>query len=117
MRRPALLLFLLLALPGAAAAANGPELYGRYCLACHGPMGAGQASPSRTIGPPLPGVGALAADFYLETGYMPLKRNGLQPRRSRLFLSERQIRALVAYVASLGRGPTIPTPHPERGDV
>ena len=96
MRRLALLLCMSLALPGAAAAANGPELYGRYCLACHGPSGEGQSSPSRTIGPPLRGVGALAADFYLETGYMPLKRNGLQPRRSRLALSERQIRGGIA---------------------
>ena len=30
---------------------------------------------------------------------------------------EREIRALVAYVASLGTGPPIPTPHPERGNV
>ena len=62
-------------------------------------------------------MGALAADFYLSTGYMPLKRNGIQPRRSRLLLSQRQIRALVSYVASLGKGPGIPTPHPERGNL
>ena len=77
----------------------------------------GQRPPSHTIGPPLRGVGALAADFYLRTGYMPLKRNGTQPRRSRLLLHRAQIRALVAYVASLGKGPAIPTPHPERGNL
>jgi ubiquinol-cytochrome c reductase cytochrome c subunit len=117
MRRRALILVLLLALPGVAAASNGKQLYGMYCLKCHGPNGAGQTKPSPTIGPPLQGVGALAADFYLHTGYMPLKQNGLQPRRSRLLLSERQIQALIAYVASLGRGPAIPTPHPERGNL
>jgi ubiquinol-cytochrome c reductase cytochrome c subunit len=117
MRRRALILVLLLALPGVAAASNGKQLYGTYCLKCHGPNGAGQTKPSPTIGPPLQGVGALAADFYLHTGYMPLKQNGLQPRRSRLLLSERQIQALIAYVASLGRGPAIPTPHPERGNL
>jgi ubiquinol-cytochrome c reductase cytochrome c subunit len=117
MRRRALILVLLLALPGVAAASNGKQLYGLYCLKCHGPNGSGQTKPSPTIGPPLQDAGALAADFYLHTGYMPLKRNGLQPRRSRLLLSERQIQALIAYVASLGRGPAIPTPHPERGNL
>jgi ubiquinol-cytochrome c reductase cytochrome c subunit len=61
-------------------------------------------------------VGALAADFYLRTGYMPLRRIGLQPRRRRVFLSEHQIRALVAYVATFG-GPPIPTPRPDRGNL
>jgi ubiquinol-cytochrome c reductase cytochrome c subunit len=117
MRRRTLILVLLLALPGAAAASNGKQVYGQYCLKCHGPNGAGQAKPSPTIGPSLQGVGARAADFYLRTGYMPLKRNGLQPRRSRLLLSQQQIQALIAYVASLGPGPAIPTPHPERGNL
>jgi ubiquinol-cytochrome c reductase cytochrome c subunit len=62
-------------------------------------------------------VGALAADFYLRTGYMPLGHPGEQPWRSRLLFDDHQIRALVAYVASLGKGPPIPTPHPERGSV
>jgi len=106
-----------LALPGPAGAANGQQLYGRYCLQCHGPLGVGQRPPSHTIGPPLRGVGALAADFYLRTGYMPLKRNGIQPRRSTLLLTQRQIRALIAYVASLGKGPGLPTPQPERGNL
>jgi ubiquinol-cytochrome c reductase cytochrome c subunit len=69
------------------------------------------------MGPSLHGVGALAADFYLRTGYMPLKRNGIQPRRSRLLLSNAQIDALVRYVSSLGKGPAVPRPHPERGNV
>ena len=116
MRRIAVLL-VALAIPGLASAANGQQLYGRYCLQCHGPLGVGQRAPSKTVGPSLRGVGARAADFYLSTGYMPLKRNGIQPRRSRLLLSQRQIRALVAYVASLGKGPGTPTPHPERGDL
>ncbi len=118
MRRRAVIVgVLLLALPGVGAAANGQQLYGRYCLKCHGALGAGQHPPSRTIGPPLRGVGALAADFYLRTGYMPLHKNGIQPRRSRLLLSEPQIAALIAYVASLGKGPPVPTPHPERGSL
>ena len=123
-----------LALPRSATPDSGAEegqhLYGRYCLACHGTAGNGTASP-RTVGagplreqstqealaPSLHGVGALAADFYLRTGYMPLARVGDQPRRRGLALDDQQIRALVAYVASLGKGPAIPTPHPSRGNL
>jgi ubiquinol-cytochrome c reductase cytochrome c subunit len=130
MRRLALLA-LLFALPGVAVAANGKQVYGRYCAMCHGPNAKGQTQsdavvgggPARDqkiesgIGPSLVGVGAMAADFYLRTGYMPLKRTGQQPRRSRLLLSGAQIDALVKYVASLGHGPPVPTPHPEQGDL
>jgi ubiquinol-cytochrome c reductase cytochrome c subunit len=68
-------------------------------------------------GPPLRGVGALAADFYLRTGYMPLHSAFDQPRRSHVLFSDAEIRALVAYVASLGKGPAIPKPHPGRGSL
>jgi ubiquinol-cytochrome c reductase cytochrome c subunit len=61
-------------------------------------------------------VGALAADFYLRTGYMPLQRVGEQPRRRLQVLSNSQIRALVAYVASFG-GPKIPRPQPWLGNL
>jgi ubiquinol-cytochrome c reductase cytochrome c subunit len=40
-----------------------------------------------------------------------------QPSRSRVLFSEQEIRALVAYVASLGKGPQVPRPHPERGSL
>jgi ubiquinol-cytochrome c reductase cytochrome c subunit len=109
---------------------RGQHLYGQYCVACHGAGGSGiykarriGGGPGRTqdqqpgAGPSLRGVGALAADFYLRTGYMPLPRIGLQPRRSHVFLTEPQIEALTAYVASLGTGPAVPKPHPERGDL
>jgi ubiquinol-cytochrome c reductase cytochrome c subunit len=118
-----------LALASSAAASPGKQLYGRYCVMCHGPNGAGQigrdagAGPGRDqkpqtgSGPALAGVGALAADFYLRTGYMPLKRNGIQPRRTRLLLGPREVDALIGYVASLGKGPRVPRPSPERGDL
>ncbi len=104
--------------PGTPAA-RGDHLYGRYCLSCHGPNGNGKQSRSGKTGiaPSLQGVGALAADFYLRTGYMPLPHLGLQPRRARVLFSDAQIKALVDYVASLGKGPPIPTPHPERGNL
>jgi ubiquinol-cytochrome c reductase cytochrome c subunit len=128
----ALLALAVLALPAAAAAASvaqGERLYGRFCVSCHGPNGAGRlpspsgSGPARDqmvqlgSGPPLRGVGALAADFYLRTGYMPLKRNGIQPWRSRLLLGPAEIDSLIAYVASLGKGPAVPQPHPERGNL
>jgi ubiquinol-cytochrome c reductase cytochrome c subunit len=138
MRVRALVVLLVLAAPAAAAAATadqvtrGLHLYGRYCSSCHGPNGSGQARSGSTragggpardqqvqagLGPPLVGVGARAADFYLRTGYMPLKRAGLQPRRSRLLLGPQEIDALIAYVASLGKGPPVPRPRPERGNL
>jgi quinol---cytochrome-c reductase cytochrome c subunit len=134
--RAALAAAVVLAVPAAALAAppaqvkQGLRLYGRYCVMCHGPNGSGLSTPAprgtgpardqrlqQTAGPPLRGVGALAAHFYLTTGYMPLRRIDIQPRRSRLLLGPQQIRALIAYVASLGKGPPVPTPHPERGDL
>lgn len=131
--RLALLAALVVAAPAARAAAGvtqGEHLYGRYCVSCHGMNGVGVypsreigAAPGRlqtqqhAVGPSIRGVGALAADFYVRTGYMPLQSVGVQPRRSRVLFDEQQIRALVAYVASLGGGPAIPQPHPERGDL
>ena len=111
---------LLAAGPAAAApgtpkkplAAYGYHLYGEYCLSCHGANAGGRGG----VAPSLHGVGALAADFYLRTGYMPLRHLGMQPRRELVFLSDHQIRALVAYVASFG-GFAIPKPHPELGSV
>jgi ubiquinol-cytochrome c reductase cytochrome c subunit len=124
--------FLALWFPLRAAAdpmQQGYHLYGRYCISCHAaggkgsagrPVGAGRLrteDQDTGIGPSLIGVGALAADFYLRTGYMPLPHVGMQPRRRHVFLSEGEIKALTAYVASLGAGPEIPTPHPERGSL
>lgn len=124
---------LALALAGSASAASpqvvrGQHLYGRYCSSCHGMNGVTKprtigAGPGRTqtqqqaVAPSLHGVGARAADFYLRTGYMPLAHVGLQPRRSTPIFDEGEIRALTAYVASLGHGPPIPQPHPEKGDI
>jgi ubiquinol-cytochrome c reductase cytochrome c subunit len=128
----AVLLALVVSAPASAASGSlvrlGRHLYGEYCVACHGMNGVpgGRtigAAPGRVqgteraVGPSLVGVGALAADFYLRTGYMPLAKIGLQPRRSRVLFTDHQLDALVAYVASLGPGPKVPTPHPERGDL
>jgi quinol---cytochrome-c reductase cytochrome c subunit len=119
-------------LPAAAAGPDraarlrlGQHLYGRSCITCHGARGAGIESPSPRrgagnrpgLGPSLRGVGALAADFYLRTGYMPLQSPYDVPVRKRSPFSGDQIDALVAYVASLGQGPPVPKPNPERGSL
>jgi ubiquinol-cytochrome c reductase cytochrome c subunit len=111
--------------PGTPLRELGYQLYAGNCAECHGTDGAG-VSPSSSAngagdihaaGPPLRGVGARAADFYLRTGYMPLARADVQPRRSRVLFTPREVDALVAYVASLGRGPRVPQPHAEGGNV
>jgi ubiquinol-cytochrome c reductase cytochrome c subunit len=109
--------------PGTPPVDLGRQLYGGNCATCHGGVGQGIATPGRGagdvtgLGPPLLGVGAQAADFYLRTGYMPLGNPHDQPRRSRVLFSQRELGALIAYVASLGPGPRVPTPHPERGNL
>jgi ubiquinol-cytochrome c reductase cytochrome c subunit len=136
-RRALLIAAASLALAPAAGAARGSlvqqgyHLYGQYCIACHGAAGSGTTKPGLSAGsapgrsqsgtealaPPLRGVGALSADFYLRTGYMPLPHVGMQPRRGKALFSDLQTKQLVAYVASLGNGPAIPKPHPERGSL
>jgi ubiquinol-cytochrome c reductase cytochrome c subunit len=97
----------------------GEELFAANCVRCHGIGGRGvTGGQDPTLrGPSLRGAGALAADFYLRTGYMPLADATHQPVRSRPRFDDREIRSLVAYVASLGRGPAVPTPDPAAGSV
>jgi ubiquinol-cytochrome c reductase cytochrome c subunit len=104
---------------------RGAALYAANCSQCHGVTGAGKRTPGGVsgvgntagVGPSLRGVGALAADFYLSTGYMPLQSPYDQPRRSRVIFSKRDLRALVAYVASFAPGPAVPHPDPTQGSV
>jgi ubiquinol-cytochrome c reductase cytochrome c subunit len=110
--------------PGTPPVQHGYQLYAGNCVMCHGTGGRGVYMPRNAgsggqteLGPRLRGVGAIAADFYLRTGYMPLRSAYIQPRRSRVLFSDRELRALVAYVASLGSGPPIPRPQPQRGDI
>jgi len=81
----------------------GEVLYTASCAACHGVGGVGTSN-----GPALTASGAAAADFMLRTGRMPLPEPGQIVRRSQPVFDDAQITALVAYVASLGAGPTIP---------
>ncbi|MFL5865719.1 MAG: c-type cytochrome [Thermoleophilaceae bacterium] len=101
----------------------GEQLYAGNCASCHGVDGRGIRSPRPGAGdvfgqgPPLRHVGALAADFYLRTGYMPLGDPSDEPTRRPVEFSHREVRALVDYVASLARGPAIPSPNPAAGNV
>jgi ubiquinol-cytochrome c reductase cytochrome c subunit len=97
----------------------GGELFAANCARCHGIAGRGVTSgPDPGLrGPSLRGVGALAPDFYLSTGYMPLDDARHQPVRSKPRFSTPEIRAMTQYVASLSGGPGIPNPAPERGSV
>jgi ubiquinol-cytochrome c reductase cytochrome c subunit len=101
----------------------GAQLFAGNCASCHGISGSGIASPRPGAGnilgqgPPLHGVGALAADFYLRTGYMPLSNPHDQPGPDRVLFSDKEIRSLVSYVASLGAGPPVPRPNPTAGSI
>ncbi|OLE36789.1 MAG: hypothetical protein AUG48_06165, partial [Actinobacteria bacterium 13_1_20CM_3_68_9] len=101
---------------GAAADASrverGRALFEEGCSSCHGFDARGVAGR----GPTLRGAGALAADFYLRTGRMPLSYPGEEPSRAEPRYSNRQIEAIVAYVGSFG-GPAIPRVDPERGSL
>ena len=96
--------------------ALGAELFAGNCASCHGIAGAGVSSPRpgagaiKGEGPSLRGVGAMSPDFYLRLGLMPLSNPLAEPGNERVLLSDKEIRSIVAYVASLGHGPSIPHP-------
>lgn len=96
----------------AALVSSGRGLFESSCASCHGINA--QGIPGRA--PSLHRVGALAADFYLQTGRMPLPSPRAQPLRSRPAFPQSQIKALIAYIASFG-GPPVPVVHPRRGSL
>ena len=103
----------------------GAELFAGNCSTCHGIAGSGinkgrlGAGHILGEGPSLRGVGALAPDFYLHMGFMPLRNIYSQPGplRERVLFTNKEIQSLVMYVASLGKGPGIPHPDPAAGSL
>jgi ubiquinol-cytochrome c reductase cytochrome c subunit len=83
--------------------AHGRVLYQASCAGCHGQQGEGTQN-----GPSLVGVGAAAADFYLQTGRMPLAAEKDQAEPGPRAFSQPDIADLDAFVGSLGDGPGIP---------
>jgi ubiquinol-cytochrome c reductase cytochrome c subunit len=86
-----------------AVVAAGRQLFVANCASCHGPQGQGASG-----GPAVVAAGAAAADFYLRTGRMPLSAPNQRVVPQEPHFGDPEIRALVAYVASLGEGPAIP---------
>ena len=90
--------------------AQGRELFLYGCSFCHGQNGEGvPTQDGNNFGPPLVGVGAAAVDFQVATGRMPMAQPGAQAPRKEVVYTDQEVRALAAYVASLGPGPAIPT--------
>ena len=92
--------------------AHGRQLFVSGCSSCHALNARGIAGR----GPNLVGVGALAADFYLRTGRMPLASPRDYPIRAHSVYGKNDLADLIAYIGSLG-GPPIPTVDPERGSL
>jgi len=92
---------------------QGRELFETSCSSCHGFEGKGVKGQ----GPSLLDAGESAADFYLRTGRMPLDQVGDEPLRGEPRFDEKDIRALDAYVGSLGEGPAIPKVEPAKGSA
>lgn len=84
-------------------ARQGADLFTQSCAACHGMAGAGTSQ-----GPAIADAGAALTDLMLRSGRMPLAAPGAPDQRGPVAFNDSQIRAIVAYVASLGQGPPIP---------
>jgi ubiquinol-cytochrome c reductase cytochrome c subunit len=109
--------------PPKPSVALGAQLYAGNCASCHGIDGSGINTPRHGAGdilgagPSLHGVGAMAADFYLRTGLMPLSSIHDEPGNDQVLFSPKEVRSLVDYVASLGKGPGIPDVDPGAGSL
>jgi ubiquinol-cytochrome c reductase cytochrome c subunit len=93
----------------------GRLLFDRDCAWCHGPQGEGTA-----FGPDLNGEldGGAYTDFMLRSGRMPLSDPQADAIRGTPRYPDAQIRAIVAYVGTLGgSGPDVPAPNPSLGDL
>ena len=89
---------------------QGRQLFLVGCASCHGKNAEGVVAKDGTnYGPSLVGVGAAAVDFQVGTGRMPMSNPTVQAPKKDPQYNEEEIRAMAAFVASLGPGPSIPT--------
>lgn len=97
--------------------AKGRQLYLVGCVSCHGSNGGGVGSGANLRGPSLENAGEASAYYQLSTGRMPLSDPNANPRRTDPTYAPEEIRALTAYVASLGNGPALPVVGTRGADV
>jgi len=90
---------------------EGGKLFAANCASCHGLAAEGTAA-----GPSLIGVGALAVDFQVGTGRMPMAASGPQAEVKPVQFTQEQIDAMAAWVAELAPGPAIPADRYIAGD-
>jgi ubiquinol-cytochrome c reductase cytochrome c subunit len=101
-----------------ADVARGRELFLTGCSSCHGIDGKGAEAPDGSErGPSLEHAGAASAYYMLTTGRMPLANSEDRPVRKDPAYGPADIRALIAYVATLGDGPPIPHVDIAAGDL
>lgn len=86
--------------------AKGKKIFNASCASCHGLSGEGTKKA-----PSLIGVGGASVHFQMSTGRMPLANPyGAQAaEQPQTRFTEEEIRAVAAYVDSLGPGPDIPS--------
>jgi ubiquinol-cytochrome c reductase cytochrome c subunit len=85
---------------------DGERLFQANCATCHGLDLQGTDN-----GPSLYGVGALAVEFQVSTGRMPMAFQGPQADQKPVQFTEEQILAMSEYVQSVAPGPDFPAEH------
>ncbi len=90
---------------------EGGKLFASNCASCHGLNAEGTAA-----GPTLIGAGALAVDFQVGTGRMPMAASGPQAEVKPVQFTQPQIDAMAAWVADLAPGPSVPADRFIAGD-
>jgi len=89
--------------PTAQQIETGESLFLANCASCHGLLAQGTKA-----GPSLVGVGALAVEFQVGSGRMPMSSSGPQAEVKPVQFTQSDIDAMGAWVATLGPGPGIP---------
>ncbi|MFZ4505279.1 MAG: c-type cytochrome [Microbacteriaceae bacterium] len=89
--------------PTAQQIETGESLFLANCASCHGLLAEGTKA-----GPSLVGVGALAVEFQVGSGRMPMSSSGPQAEVKPVQFTQSDIDAMGAWVATLGPGPGMP---------
>ncbi|WP_221583973.1 c-type cytochrome [Microbacterium sp. G2-8] len=83
---------------------DGEKLFQANCATCHGLNLEGTET-----GPSLFGVGALAVEFQVSTGRMPMQMQGPQADQKPVQFTDTQIQSMAQYVQSVAPGPDFPS--------